>query len=389
MSARLDRPASPARLRRLFDEGALDAASYRAALDTALATPSAAAWRRFLDRLMLAVGASLVVIGVVAFFAYNWASLGRLGRVGLVEALLVGVGAAALVVGVDRLGGQVAAMAAVALSGVLLAAISQAYQQGADPWTLFAVTAALGLPWLLATRFAPLWLLELALADLALGLWWSLRIDDSGPDVARMLLTLGALNGGAWLSWTQGAAGAGMRAGRWLPRTVALATLAPLTIGAAAYVAIDILHYDIAPQDRLGASGLAVFAAWLAVSAAVIAVFRRRRPDLFMLATAVLGIIAVVTTGMFRWLFEWVRRDNDIGGPWLVMAAFLLLEAGLAAIWLRREQLAMAAAEDDDGDEGRGASGDGGPADRAGEGAVDVAAPVGDATPPVGEGGGA
>ncbi|MFN8424599.1 MAG: hypothetical protein U0470_14885, partial [Anaerolineae bacterium] len=157
-----------------------------------------------------------------------------------------------------------------------------------------------------------------------------------------------------------------------------------------AYVAIDILHYDIAPQDRLGASGLAVFAAWLAVSAAVIAVFRRRRPDLFMLATAVLGIIAVVTTGMFRWLFEWVRRDNDIGGPWLVMAAFLLLEAGLAAIWLRREQLAMAAAEDDDdGDEGRGASGDGGTTDRAGDGVDDIADGRGDDTSPLDAGGGA
>ncbi|MEO8083922.1 MAG: DUF2157 domain-containing protein [Ardenticatenales bacterium] len=344
MPASPDRPATPARLRRLFDGGALDTVAYGAALETALHTPPAIAWRRFLDRAMLAVGATLTLIGVVAFFAYNWASLGRLSRVGLVEALLIAAGIAALVIGVDRLGGQIAGTAAVALSGVLLAAIGQAYQQGADPWTLFAVTAALGLPWLLATRFAPLWLLELALANVALGLWWNLRINDLGPDFTRMLLTLGALNGGAWLSWNEGAAAAGLRAGRWLPRTVALATLAPLTAGAAAYVAIDVLHYDIAPQDRFGASGLAVFAAWLAVTAVILVLFRRRRPDLFVLAAAVLGIIVVLTTGMFRWLFEWVQRASDVGGPWLVMSAFLLLEAGLAALWLRREQLAMSAA---------------------------------------------
>ena len=69
-----------------------------------------------------------------------------------------------------------------------------------------------------------------------------------------------------------------------------------MAAGAAAYVAIDVLHYDIAPQDRLGGSGLAVFAAWIAVTAAMIVLFQRRRPDLFGLATAVLGIIVVIRT---------------------------------------------------------------------------------------------
>lgn len=342
------RPATPARLRRLHAAGALDADGYRRALAAALALPPAAAWRRFLDRLMLAIGATLTVTGIVAFFAYNWASLGRLGRVGLVELALVTVGGVALWAGVDRLGGQLAGMAAVALTGVLLGAIGQAYQQGADPWTLFAVTAALGLPWLMATRFAPLWLLELILANLALGLWWIIDLGDDGGAVARFLLALSALNGGAWLSWTQGAASAGLSAGRWLPRVVALAALAPLAIGAAAYVAIDVLRYDAGPDDlRFGPSGLAVFVVWVAVTAAILVLFRRRWPDLFMLAAAMLGICTVLTAGMFRWLIEWVQRSSDVGAPWLVMAAFLLAEGGLTAVWLRRQQLAMAAAEDD------------------------------------------
>lgn len=338
MSTAPVRRATPERLRRLLQAGVIDADGLARALAVALATPSADAWRRFLDRLMLAVGTVLTLAGIVTFFAYNWASLGRLGRVGLVEVLLVAAGAAALVVGPDRLGGQLAATAAVALTGIVLGAIGQAYQQGADPWQLFAVTAALGLPWLLATRFAPLWLFELALANLALALWWGDRLD-GGPAFARCVLSLGALNAGAWLSWSGGAAAAGLRAGRWLPRTVALAAMAPLAIGAAGYVIFDLLPYDDL-DNAMGASGLAVFIAWAAATAAIVAACRRRWPDLFMLALSALGVIVVVSVGVARWLVE----ADDLGSRWLVLAAVLVVEAGLAAVWLRREQLAMAAA---------------------------------------------
>lgn len=350
MSTALDRRATPDRLRRLRAAGVLDGDGLAAALAVALATPPAAAWRRFLDRLMLAVGTVLTLSGVVAFFAYNWASLGRLSRVGLVEVLLVAAGGAALAIGLDRLGGQLAATAATALAGVLLAMIGQAYQQGADPWQLFALTAALGLPWLLATRFAPLWLFELALANLALVLWWSARIeaDDawSGRRFASMLLSLGALNGGAWLSWTFGAAAAGLRAGRWLPRIVALAAMAALAVGAAGFVVFDVLRFDPEPSLRFGAPGLAVFVAWLGVTGAIVVLCRRRWPDLFLLALAALGGIVVVSAAVFRWLVE----ADDLGGRWLVMALVLVVEAALAAVWLRRSQLAMAADADAEGE---------------------------------------
>ena len=51
--------------------------------------PDAGEWRSLIDRFLLAFGAALIVAGVTAFFAYNWAGLHKFGKFGLIEAGII------------------------------------------------------------------------------------------------------------------------------------------------------------------------------------------------------------------------------------------------------------------------------------------------------------
>ncbi len=71
------------------EQGRIAPGKLRAALEAGGALPGAAEWRRFLDRLLLWMGAVMLAAGVIFFFAFNWAEMGRLAKIGLVEAPVV------------------------------------------------------------------------------------------------------------------------------------------------------------------------------------------------------------------------------------------------------------------------------------------------------------
>jgi len=353
MSDPLARPATPSRLHRLRAAGVLDAAELRRALALALRTPPLAAWHRFLDRALLGTGAALVLAGILYFFARNWAELGRFSRFTIVEAAILIAALVAWRGGLDRLTGQVGGLAVAVLAGVALAVIGQSYQLGADPWRLFAITAALGVPWLVATRFAPLFVLLLVLVHISLVRWWPLEGEVA---IYKLLLTSVGLDALAWMAWER-VPDIRRLAGRWVPRLLALGTLAPLT-GGAIWLMIDDRALQIA--NRPLAWQAAVLAAWVMATAASLWFFARWRPDLFVLALSVVGLILVVAVRMVRAVFDGIDTDSATS-ELLLTALILTVAAGIAATWLRRLQLGLAV--DDDGDfERAGAVGDdGGP----------------------------
>ncbi|WP_255987639.1 DUF2157 domain-containing protein [Chitinolyticbacter albus] len=149
--------------------GALTDAGHRRAVD-ALALDDAG-WRSCAQRLLLALGTISVLAGVLMIFASNWLTWPRLVQVGVAE--LAWLAALALTCFTPR--GQAAhrwaAFAVAVLTGVVLAVIGQAYQTGADAWQLFALWAALLLPWLLYLRWLPLGALFILVGSLAIVSW--------------------------------------------------------------------------------------------------------------------------------------------------------------------------------------------------------------------------
>lgn len=318
----LDLAATPERLRTLAEAGVLTPHSLAHALRLAVATPRRADWRRFLSTVLLGFGSLLVLSGVIYFFAYNWAALHRFGKMGLLLAAILGACIAAWRLG-ETVAGQFALLFAAVLVGPLLAVYGQAYQTGADPYELFLGWSLLILPWVVLARFAPLWLLLLVLVNTGLSLFWTQVADGEGTTLA---LVLALVNGAAWVAHEALAArGVSWLTGRWMPRVLAMMTMAPLLGLGELQVAVP-REGDIASILGLVLLGVVMVGAY---------VFHRQvRSELFLLTLDAVSAMTLLTTLVGRFLFKSSRFD---AGVFLFLALLIIGEVGLTVWWLRAE----------------------------------------------------
>lgn len=124
-------------------------------------------WTRWALRALLALAVGHLLAGIVFFFAYNWNSLPSIAKFGILQFGIIASAIAALIVKIDRITGQMLLIAATMLVGTLLAVISQVYQTGANAYELFTLWAFLTVPFVVASRSAPHWLVWLVIAYIA------------------------------------------------------------------------------------------------------------------------------------------------------------------------------------------------------------------------------
>ncbi len=282
-----------------------------------------------LARAMAVLAALLGGLGLVFWVAANWDSLGRVGRFGLLQAVVAVMGIAAA----WRPGAR-APLGLVALLGMggLFAYFGQTYQTGADPWQLFARWAALALPLCLGVRSDWLWTPWACVAVAAISLCvhaytehdWRVTSADLpvhlvGWAVAAVVVVL--------LSPPlRRYSGAGSNS---------LRTALSLAVVAVTITALGgLVHHAVAPQFWLGLLVLVVAALGLCLP---------RLFDLFGLSALALGINALLVAAVARWLFE--SSGGDAIGRLLALGllAACLLAATVAGIlrlnrrWLSRQ----------------------------------------------------
>ena len=299
------------------ERGLIAPGDVRRALEVGQALPTLADWRRFLDRLLLFLAAVLLAAAVTFFFAYNWNDLGRLAKLALAQVPLVIALALVWRLGLERISGKAALLAAALLAGVLLALIGQLYQTGADTFELFSAWALAIAPWVLVSRFAALWLLWLALANLAITLYFQtfhgllgLAI---GPE--RQLWLAFALNTIALALWEAAArAGVIWLQERWAVRLIATACAVIATV--LALIAL----FD---------SGWGM-AGWLGWMAGSYALYRHAVKDLYVLAVDALSLI-VVTVAFVGKHLKW----HD-AAEYLLLGIVVIVMSAAAGYWLRR-----------------------------------------------------
>ena len=123
------------------------------------------------------LGTIALAAAVIFFFAFNWDELGRFAKFGLVEAAILAGLLACWRVDLDGTPGKAVLILLSLLTGALLALSGQVYQTGADTFELFAWWAVLILPWVLVSRFSPLWLVWLGLLNLAAFFYFQIAWD--------------------------------------------------------------------------------------------------------------------------------------------------------------------------------------------------------------------
>jgi uncharacterized membrane protein len=302
------------------EEGRIAPQDLRRALEIGGVLPDRDRWRGFLERLLLWLGSVMVAASAVFFLAYNWQDLGRYAKFALAEGLVLAALAVVWWRGLERPSGKAALVAAAIFVGALLALIGQTYQTGADTFELFTAWAIAILPWTLLGRLPALWVLWLAIANLAVVLYFQAFHGVFGilfgPE--RQLWLLLGLNTLALAVW-EGAARSGLAwlRERWAVRLIATASGTCVT----ALAVMDIF-------DGHGYGwALPAFLSWLG---AAYAVYRRRIKDLFVLAGGVLSVVVVVAAflgkqmlgtraeaGAFLFIGLVVIGLSAAGGYWL------------------------------------------------------------------------
>lgn len=316
------------------DQHGLDAAATRRLEQVAglsAEPPAVAVW---LPRGLAVLAAALLGFGLVMWVAANWNDLGRFGRFAVLMTCVAVTGAAAAWRPAAR--APLGLLAFVGIGG-LFAHFGQTYQTGADPWQLFALWAALGLPLCLGARSDVLWAPWSLVAMVGISLWthahlghrWSVQPGDlavhMGAGVAAALVV--ALLSGA-LARTTGA-------GPWALRTAA--TLAVVMLGFTSAGAL--FHEPVAPHYAFGLLLLAVSAGLLAWRASFF--------DVFVLSAVALALNTLLTLGLVRVMFNSGSGD-EIGRLLLVglLSAGMLAGSVSAILHLARRHGAMGSGHD-------------------------------------------
>lgn len=303
----------------LIERGNVPPAKVGDALAMAGVFPNGNAWKLFIDRLLLWVGALALAFAVLFFVAYNWNELGRFAKFGMVEALMALAVTTYWKFGDDTGMGKVSLLVATILLGVLLALYGQTYQTGADPWQLFFTWALLMLPWAIIGRFAAIWILWIALLNLVIVLYYQVSGGASwlagfGDMETHWLVFL--FNTLALALWEALSRRWQWLSEPWATRLLAVAAGVPIT-GLMLSVVFD--------NENVGAMPVIAWTVWLAGG---FFVYRKLKPDLFMLAGGCLSVIIVLVSLL-------VRNMNNSSGGYLFSALLIIGLGAGAAVWLR------------------------------------------------------
>lgn len=323
-------------LSKLIQLGAVPVDRIEQALIASRITPDSRAWKHFLSQLLLWLGVISLTSSVMFFIAYNWDDLGRFAKFGLVEVLIAlsvfiywitNRKHASTTQAKQRpvsLVSQAALLMASLFLGVLLAFYGQTYQTGADTWQLFFTWGLLIIPWTLIARFPALWIVWLALLNLSIVLYFqAIRgvFDFMFSSESTTLWVLTIVNAVALIIWEYLENHLDWLSENWAIRVVALASGAPLT-----FLVIESIfdrHNNILLPSII----------WLIAMVAIYIVYRKIKPDLFMLAMACLSGISVIISGAGRVLFEFT---NESFGSFILLAILVISLGGLSAFWLKK-----------------------------------------------------
>jgi hypothetical protein len=82
--------------------------AYSRALQLAELAPDRIDWLRYINQFLATIGALLIVSGVTAFFAWNWADLSYMVKFAMIQAGIAGIALLAWRLGIDSMGGRAA-----------------------------------------------------------------------------------------------------------------------------------------------------------------------------------------------------------------------------------------------------------------------------------------
>lgn len=326
----LNRTADIGIIHKLYRDGLLSDDAFAAA--SAVLRP-VSSWFSWVRRMLLFLGSTLVLAGVIFFFAYNWAAMGRFFKFGLIEAGIIGCIVGSHLLGRARLSGKVLLLSASILVGVLLAVYGQVYQTGADAFELFVGWAVLIFGWVIISEFSALWLAWLVILNTGAILYWQ-QVGGPAHSIRYefLWLALAGLNGAALALREAGLRkGLAWLGGGWLRGVLLAAPLVALSFPAF-HVIVDLDSAD-------GLTALAALA-WLVTAAGGYACYRFVLRDMVPIAIIAMNACVILLTLIGRVLFD--EMESGEGVRFLLFGLIILGVVSGTGFWLRKTAATMA-----------------------------------------------
>ena len=267
-------------------------------------------WAKAIDWALLGIGITFSVIGIIFFFAYNWAQLHPFVKLGIMQGIIILPILGILLSKPAELVKKLILMGASLLVGVLFSTFGQIYQTGANAYDFFLAWTVFIVLWTVISNFAPLWLIFLALVNTTI----ILSIGQIGMDMGftTLAIILFLVNAAAGLLFKFMQIKNLADVPNWLIKITALAACTFMTMG---------LSYGLFERGNLSffialPLGLVTYglAAWYA--------YKSR--SLYLLCLLYLSIIIVGSFTLIRIM------DGVTEAMFLVVSIFVILSITLA-----------------------------------------------------------
>lgn len=282
-------------------------------------------WGLWASRLLLVLGVSLILSGIVYFFAFNWTKITPAIKLTSLQLAIFGCLATSYFYEFTRLSGKIMLLSACVLVGVFLAVFGQIYQTGADSYNLFMMWALLILPWVILSEFAALWIIWIVIANIFLLLHWFQAVLPEHESESMIISYLAIFNflflGLREFLFSQGK--------KWLQdQWTRVVMVIPILI----YLLIPTISLIISPSNAT--HSLLIGATLSAIIHCVFyTIYRYKIPDMWGLAATILSGCIILESAIFKALTEVFRHSYAI--MFLLMGGITVWVFTLAVIKLR------------------------------------------------------
>lgn len=320
----VDIPADKALIQKLFRLGFISDNGRQRALEILYPHNQWGVWSA---RILLALGVSLILSGIVYFFAFNWNEIGTLIKFVSIELAIVICLIGAKILSLNSLLGKSFLLSASVLVGVFLAVFGQIYQTGADASSLFIAWATLISGWVLLSNYMPLWVIWLTIINIAEMLYWSEgALPHDYPNI-NVLFAYLAVTNGAFLTFRQ----------LLINRDISWAspTWVGIFVALAMFIFSDLPIINLIIEQNYSDSPIITTAAiGIIINIVYFLVYRFRVLKIEMLGIGILSICSIFETIAIKFLSELPNNFDALG--FLSMGMFTILIFGFGVMYLRK-----------------------------------------------------
>ena len=156
-------------------------------------------WLLWLSRLLMFIGTTLILAGIIYFFSFNWDQITSVAKLLIVELMILVTIVCAFIFSLKEVKGQLFLFAASLFVGLFFVVLGQVYTSDSPVFLLFLYWSILIIGWTLISNFSPQWFLLIFLVNIFLITWWNQWVSPSN-DIEFMIYTFLMIFNGLILS---------------------------------------------------------------------------------------------------------------------------------------------------------------------------------------------